>query len=535
MFELRPLRIAEAEKVLADLCEDSATGPDMVPARIPKRAASVLALPLLLLAERILAEGRWPEPWTTHWIVPLYKKGVVFKAGNYRGIHLSTQLSKAMERLIGSLWIPRVSRDLYVGEQQFAYRSGRGSRDALAFVVLTWLEGFMRKSRFAMYLSDVSGAFDRVRAERLILKMRNKRIPEAIIEVVASWLRGRRAQVVVGGSKSGLMLLMNQVFQGTVWGPVLWNLFYEDSNAAMKKQEFVEIKFADDLNAFKEFDPGVEDAELFKAMDACQVELHRWGEANQVVFDAGKEGKRILSRSRPVGDSFTLLGIQFDCKLIMNTAIDALLSKCRWKLRSLLRCQRHYDVRAMVQLYKSRLLGYIEYRTAAIYHACETSLSQVDAIQRQFLDHFGISDEAALMEFNLAPLNTRRDIAMLGLIHRSVIGAGCPQFSRFFVVRPGPHPPGRHKRQLKEYRNGDVTDYMFPNSKPADYVMRSALGLTTVYNLLPAEIVEAKSTAAFQSRLQKLVKDECRRSRKTWETLLSPRWEMQFHPLHSLA
>ena len=53
------------------------------------------------------------------------------------------------------------------------------------------------------------------------------------------------------------MDLSNQVFQGTCWGPVLWNLFYEDSNTAIENADFTEVKFADDLNAFKEFDAKV--------------------------------------------------------------------------------------------------------------------------------------------------------------------------------------------------------------------------------------------------------------------------------------
>ena len=180
-----------------------------------------------------------------------------------------------------------------------------------------------------------------------------------------------------------------------------------------------------------------------------------------------------------MGESFVLLGVEFDCKLVMDQAIHTLLGKCRWKLRSLLRCQRHFDAHALVNLYKSRLLGCIEYLTAAIYHACDSLLNKVDAIQRRLLDHFGITDECALFDFNLAPLSTRRDIAMLGLVHRTVLGSGPPQFAKFFKfanARPKDHR--RHRLQLIEIE-GDVTDFMFPSSTgaPADYIARSGLGL----------------------------------------------------------
>ena len=61
------------------------------------------------LTLQILREGRWPELWITHWVVPIYKKRAVFLAGNYRGVHLTAQLAKVVER--GSSLLIRLTRD----------------------------------------------------------------------------------------------------------------------------------------------------------------------------------------------------------------------------------------------------------------------------------------------------------------------------------------------------------------------------------------------------------------------------------------
>ena len=100
-----------AEHFLESLRADSGTGPDLVPARILKECANVLSKPFSQLAKRILAEGRWPETWIEHWIVPLHKRKNVYLAGNYRGVHLTAQLSKAMERLLRSLFRPFVLKN----------------------------------------------------------------------------------------------------------------------------------------------------------------------------------------------------------------------------------------------------------------------------------------------------------------------------------------------------------------------------------------------------------------------------------------
>ena len=58
---------------------------------------------------------------------------------------------------------------------------------------------------------------------------------------------------------------------------------------------------------------------------------------NQVVFDAAKESKHILSLRETFGPDFKLLGIIFDCKLEMSNAVRALAGKVKWKLQMLLR------------------------------------------------------------------------------------------------------------------------------------------------------------------------------------------------------
>ena len=76
---------------LDNLRVDSGTGPDTVPARILKNCARVLARPTWILVMRILGTMIWPDAWREQWIIPIFKKGAVFKAKNYRGVHLTAQ------------------------------------------------------------------------------------------------------------------------------------------------------------------------------------------------------------------------------------------------------------------------------------------------------------------------------------------------------------------------------------------------------------------------------------------------------------
>ena len=101
----------------------------------------------------------------------------------------------------------------------------------------------------------------------------------------------------------------------------------------------------------------------------------------------------------------------------MDLAVSEVVGQASWKLTTILWARRLHDVPQLVQVYTSKVPSFVEYRTPAVYHAAKTTLPGIDAVQKRFLRECGLSDEDALLHLNLAPLETRRDIAMLGLLH----------------------------------------------------------------------------------------------------------------------
>ena len=102
----------------------------------------------------------------------------------------------------------------------------------------------------------------------------------------------------------------------------------------------------------------------------------------------------------------------------------------------------------------------------------------------------GDNQNKILLNFELAPLSTRRDVAMLGIIHRSVLRLGCQHLHKFFVVDA--NPPRSH---LRRHSFQLVDPY---NDLHRDYINRSVLGYVWVYNLLPQKIVNSKTVKTFQ-------------------------------------
>ena len=87
-----------------------------------------------------------------------------------------------------------------------------------------------------------------------------------ILLAIQSWLYERKAWVAVGGQFSRDMNISNMVYQGTVLGPPLWNVYYADAALAVNLIGFLEIVFADDLNCFKDFGLNVANETLHEEM-----------------------------------------------------------------------------------------------------------------------------------------------------------------------------------------------------------------------------------------------------------------------------
>ena len=201
----------------------------------------------------------------------------------------------------------------------------------------------------------------------------------------------------------------------------------------------------------------------------------------------------------------------------MREAVHQCAIEASWKIKAVLQPHRFFTTTETVKLYKTHVLSIIEYRTPAIVHAAPSILLEIDRLQRRFLRELDISDEEALIHFKLAPLAVRRQIAILGVIHRCVLEQGPSQLNAFFdrdmSIR---HYTTRgavraHSRQLVE-RQVRYQPVLF---------QRSAFGATRVYNLLPRWIAHSPSVQVFQRNLQKLITLRAEAGRDDWANTLN--------------
>ena len=212
--------------------------------------------------------------------------------------------------------------------------------------------------------------------------------------------------------------------------------------------------------------------------------------------------------------------------MTMKRECEEVSKRAFTKVRALLKLRRFYTTAQLVQQYKTHVLPVLEFPTPAVYHASDTVLQNLDKVQRYFLRELGLTAEEALLDYKLAPLSTRRDLALLGLVHRTVLGKGPPHFCKWFYLNSTQRHQYNTRRQTTLH-NRQLYDWL--TSSHTELLKRSALGLPRVYNKLPQEVVDSRTVSSFQTALQRLVSEAANRGEDDWETLLSPRRNWWVH------
>ena len=308
-----------------------------------------------------------------------------------------------------------------------------------------------------IYLSDISGAFDRVDLEILAEDLRQNGISDSMLRFLYSYLAPREAAVVVQGHNSDVFTIQDEVFQGTVLGQRFWNVFFKGIDDTIRQCFFRVAKFADDLTTYRNYRSSTCNDQIQEDLCECQQACHLWGVQRRVSFDASKEHFCILHKVQCSGDSFRLLGVMVDTKLTMEEEIRRIRRKVRPKIQAILNTRAYYDTTGLLQQYKAHVLCLLEQSSVAIYHAAQTHLDALDRLQRSFVEELGLSENEAFLAHNLAPLQLRRDIAALGLLHKIQLGEAHADFDGLFPRRieaasaSTRHGSRRHGRQFHEH------------------------------------------------------------------------------------
>ncbi|CAM5084507.1 unnamed protein product [Eretmochelys imbricata] len=178
---------------------------------------------------------------------------------------------------------------------------------------------------------------------------------------IRNWLKGRLQWVTLKGELSGWKEVTNGVPQGSVLGPILFNLFITDLGT---KSGNVLIKFADDTKmggiANTEKDRDI----IWEDLD----DLVNWSNSNSMKFNSEKcKVMHLGINNKPgmhhleVTEEEKDLGVLVDHRMIMSHQCDMAVKKANEVLGCIRRGISSRDKEVLVLLYKALVRPHLEY------------------------------------------------------------------------------------------------------------------------------------------------------------------------------
>jgi len=389
---------------------DPKTSNDMcgISMKLLKEISNEISHPLSHIFNLSLAQGVFPDKLKLSRVVPVHKNGKTDICDNFRPIALQSNISKILEKLVCTKLTNHLDLNKIIHPSQFGFQRFKNTEQNLIHFV-NFISEALNNGDFCIgVFLDLKKAFDTVDHQILLMKLEYYGIKGLELNWFKSYLSNRSQVVDIDGHFSNPVDIDISVLQGSILGPILFNIFINDLPHQSSITTFL---FADDTQGLMK---GKNLPALITDLNKELTKWATWFRSNRlgvnvsktkyiifhnkgkvidngglsVVFDNNEPSspfnpnlvtplERIQSSNEPSSQYYKLLGILFDENLNFNYQISNLSSKLSKAIYFLNKTKNILPPKALKSLYFAYFHSHLLY--CPIINSC-TSHSNVQKI-----------------------------------------------------------------------------------------------------------------------------------------------------------
>ena len=254
----------------------------------------------------------------------------------------------------------------YLSPYLCGFRKGFGTQHCLAVMIEQWRKAIDLKEYAGGVLTDLSKAFDCLNHDLLIAKLAAYVFDEKSLHFIYSYLSKRKQKTRVNNSFSTEGILTTGVPQGSILGPLLFNIYINDMFLFVPNINIT--NYADDTTPYAT-DKSVN--ALLKKLEVNTNEIVEWFRINYMKSNADKNHLIVTNYDNASitvdnnviegSTSVKLLGVTIDNKLYFDEHVSKVCKKVSTKLHALARVANYMTsdkLRVVMKAFIESQFGY---------------------------------------------------------------------------------------------------------------------------------------------------------------------------------
>ena len=280
-FKFTEITVENMNKEIGNLDPRKVSVKDDIPAKVLIKSKDIVSEHLVNIYNNSKNNSFFPKELKLADVTPIHKKEETTLMKNYRPVSLLPIVSKLFEKNMYDQIITYI--DGFLSPYTFGYRKGHSAEQCLTVMLEQWKKALDKKGTAGAILTDLSKAFDCLNHNLLLAKLDAYGFHKEAIEFIRTYLKDRKQRTKVNAAFSLWLELKYGVPQGSILGPLLFNIFINDLFFFIKDSKLA--NYADDNTVY-----AVENdiANLLKSLETEPTEVLKWFEINEMKPNADK-------------------------------------------------------------------------------------------------------------------------------------------------------------------------------------------------------------------------------------------------------